>query len=164
LLDLCDNKRNPSAESHYPDSVPLYTNVLTSHHPLIRPKLLLLLILLQGSVTYNIKAQENLPERLHTNIDKTLDDQFAEIEKELARPGDLDRKDIVLITVPLENYIEDVVFRINRPAVIYPRIILKVIRNQLKEGKSRSLVEQLLVEMQKHKEFDKLYDAEKQKM
>lgn len=164
MLDLCDGKRNPSAESHYPDSVPLFTDVFTAHYPLIKPKIFLLLVLYHGLITYSVKAQENLPERLHTNIDKTLDDQFAEIEKELARPGDLDRKDIVLITVPLENYIEDVVFRINRPAVIYPRIILKVIRNQLKGGKPRSAVEQLLVEMQKHKEFDKLYDAEKQKM
>ena len=69
-----------------------------------------------------------------------------------------------LITVPLENYIEDVLFRINRPAVIYPRIILSVIRTQLKEGKPKNVVEQVLVEMQKHKEFDKLYEAQKQKM
>jgi len=132
-------------------------------HAIFKPKALILLLAIYGLSAWTLRAQENLPEKLHTTIDKTLDDQFAEIEKELARPGDIDQKNILLITVPLENYIEDVLFRINRPAVIYPRVIYGVIRAQLKEGKPRSVVEQLLVDMQKHKEFDKLYAAEKQK-
>ncbi len=132
-------------------------------HAILRPRVLFLLLVLCDLTAWKIQAQDNLPEKLHTTIDKTLDDQFAEIEKELARPGDIDPKNILLITVPLENYIEDVLFRINRPAIIYPRVIYGVIRAQLKEGKPRSVIEQLLVEMQKHKEFDKLYAAEKQK-
>ncbi len=132
-------------------------------HAILRPRVLFLLLVFYNLTAWKIRAQDNLPEKLHTTIDKTLDDQFAEIEKELARPGDIDPKNILLITVPLENYIEDVLFRINRPAIIYPRVIYGVIRAQLKEGKPRSVIEQLLVEMQKHKEFDKLYAAEKQK-
>lgn len=136
---------------------------MTHIRVILKPRALLLLLVIYGFTAWRIHAQENLPEKLHTTIDKTLDDQFAEIEKELARPGDIDPKSILLITVPLENYIEDVLFRINRPAIIYPRIICAVIRDLLKDGKPRSVVEQLLVEMQKHKEFDKLYAAEKQK-
>lgn len=137
--------------------------VITYTHAIHKPITLLLLLVMYGLTAGKTHAQDNLPEKLHTTIDKTLDDQLAEIEKELARPGDLDPKNILLITIPLENYIEDVLFRINRPAVIYPRIICAVIRGRLKEGKPRSVIEQLLVEMQKHKEFDKLYAAEKQK-
>jgi hypothetical protein len=130
---------------------------------ILKPRVLLLLLVIHGLTAVRIEAQDNLPEKLHTTIDKTLDDQFSEIEKELSRHGDIDQKDILLITIPLENYIEDVLFRINRPAIIYPRIIFSVIRKQLKEGKPRATVEQLLVEMQKHREFDKLYEAAKQK-
>ena len=139
------------------------SNVMILLHAILRPRALFLLLVVYGMTAWKIQAQDNLPEKLQTTIDKTLDDQFADIEKELARPGDIDPKNIVLITVPLENYIEDVLFRINRPAVIYPRLIYGVIRAQLKEGKPRSVIEQLLVDMQKYKEFDKLYAAQKQK-
>lgn len=108
-------------------------------------------------------AQEGLPEKLHTTIDKVLDDQFAEIEKALIRNEGIDPKSVLLVTVPLENYIEDVLFTINRPAVIYPQTIYKFIRTQFSEGKLRGEIEQTLVEMQKYNKFQKLHEAEKPK-
>ncbi|MBI3586100.1 MAG: hypothetical protein HY088_03090 [Ignavibacteriales bacterium] len=108
-------------------------------------------------------AQQGIPEKLHTTIDKVLDDQFAEIEKALIRNEGMDPKSVLLITVPLENYIEDVLFTINRPAVIYPQTIYKFIRTQFTEGKSRSQIESVLIEMQKYNKFEKLHEAEKQK-
>ncbi len=107
----------------------------------------------------SLRAQD-LPAKLHTAIDKTLDDQFSDIEKALVQVGKIDQKEVVLITVPLENYIEDVLFRINRPAVIYPKTIYKFILKQFEARKSRSDIEALLIETQKHNEFAKLYAAE----
>jgi hypothetical protein len=104
----------------------------------------------------SLRAQD-LPAKLHTTIDKTLDDQFSDIEKALVQDGRLDQKSVVLITVPLENYIEDVLFRINRPAVIYPRTIYGFIISQFKLGKTRDEIETLLVDMQKHNRFARLY-------
>lgn len=108
-------------------------------------------------------AQENLPEKVHTSIDKILDDYLAEVENTLMQEKEFDTKIVLLVTVPLENFIEDVLFSIDRPAVIYPRVLYKVIREQLRQGKSREEIERILVTMQKQNKFEKLYAAEKQK-
>ncbi len=126
-----------------------------------RCQLSLLLLLLTCPVAG--RAQERLPERVHTSIDKILDDHFAEIENTLIQEKEFDAKSILLVTVPLENFIEDVLFTINRPAVIYPRVILRVIREQYRQGKSREEIERMLVAMQKKNQFERLYAEEKQK-
>ena len=126
-----------------------------------RFRLSLLLLLLTCAV--GVRAQERLPERVHTSIDKILDDHFAEIENTLIQEKEFDAKSILLVTVPLENFIEDVLFTINRPAVIYPRVILRVIREQYRLGKSREEIERMLVAMQKKNQFERLYAEEKQK-
>ncbi|MFA5834705.1 MAG: hypothetical protein WDA22_14600 [Bacteroidota bacterium] len=110
----------------------------------------------------SLRAQDNLPEKIHTSIDKILDDHLAEIENTLINEKEVETKTILLITVPLENFIEDVLFMINRPVVIYPRVIYKVIREQFRQGKSREEIERLLVTMQKQNKFEKIYAAEKQ--
>jgi len=110
-----------------------------------------------------LQAQDNLPEKIHTSIDKILDDHLAEIENTLINEKEVETKTILLITVPLENFIEDVQFMINRPVVIYPRVIYKTIREQLRQGKPREEIERLLVTMQKQNKFEKIYVAEKQK-
>lgn len=108
-------------------------------------------------------AQEVLPEKVHTTIDKILDDHLADVENKLIREDKLDAKTILLVTVPLENFIEDVLFTINRPAVIYPRVIYSVIREEFQQGKPREEIAHLLITMQKKNSFEKIYDAEKQK-
>lgn len=110
-----------------------------------------------------LRGEDQLPERLHTTIDKVLDDQFADIEKALIREGTVDQKAVLLITVPLENYIEDVLFTINRPAVIYPQTVYRFIKTQLIEGKSRVEIERMLVQMQKYNRFQKMYESERKK-
>jgi hypothetical protein len=115
-------------------------------------------------IAYNpLCAQDLLPEKIHTSIDKILDDYLAEIENRLIEEKEFDHKTVLLITVPLENFIEDVLFTINRPAVIYPRVIYKFIRTELRQGKSRDEIEHILVLMQKQNKFEKMYAAEKQK-
>ena len=109
-----------------------------------------------------LHAQDNLPEKIHTSIDKILDDHLAEIENTLINEKEVETKTILLITVPLENFIEDVQFMINRPVVIYPRVIYKTIREQLRQGKPREEIERLLVTMQKQNKFEKLYAAGKE--
>jgi hypothetical protein len=109
-----------------------------------------------------LHAQDNLPEKIHTSIDKILDDHLAEIENTLINEKEIEAKTILLVTVPLENFIEDVLFAINRPAVIYPRVIYKIIREEFRQGKSREEIERLLVTMQKQNKFEKIYAAEKQ--
>ncbi|MBI5215281.1 MAG: hypothetical protein HY960_05970 [Ignavibacteriae bacterium] len=102
-----------------------------------------------------------LPSKLNTAIDKILDDQFAEIEKTLVREERLDPKEVLLITVPLENYIEDVLFTINRPATIYPLVIYSTLRTLFREGKPKAEIEQILIDMQKSNQFRKLYEAQR---
>ncbi|MEK7263942.1 MAG: hypothetical protein AAB071_05470 [Bacteroidota bacterium] len=111
----------------------------------------------------DVNAETGLPKTLHTIIDKNLDDQFAEIEKALIIMEHIEPRDVVLITVPLENYIEDVLFTINRPAIIYPQTMFRLIRKFFREGKSRDEIERLLVEMQKHNQIKKLYEEEQGK-
>ncbi len=108
-------------------------------------------------------SQENLPEKIHTSIDKILDDHLADVENTLIQEKEFDTKAILLVTVPLENFIEDVLFAIDRPAVIYPKIIYKYIREQFRQGKSREEIGKMLVTMQKQNQFEKLYATEKQK-
>lgn len=88
-----------------------------------------------------------------------LDDQFADVEQALITVERLDPREVLLITIPLENYIEDVLFTINRPATIYPQTLFLVLKDFFKKGKSRAEIEQLLVEMQKENQFKKLHDA-----
>ncbi|TAK66777.1 MAG: hypothetical protein EPO24_01185 [Bacteroidetes bacterium] len=127
----------------------------------------ILFFILLISVSISGVAQEKtfadaLPEKLHTSIDKILDDQFAEIEQTLIRAEKLQPKDVLLVTVPLENYIEDILFTINRPATIYPKILYNVLRNLYKQGKSRDHIEQALITMQKDNQFKKMYDAQEE--
>ncbi|MCK9410242.1 MAG: hypothetical protein WCX28_09640 [Bacteriovoracaceae bacterium] len=128
-------------------------------------KLSLSTILLFGCILLQqaLYAQDQLPEKVHTSIDKILDDHLAEIENTIIQENEFETKTVLLVTVPLENFIEDVLFTINRPAVIYPKILYKVIRDQFRQGKSREEIERLLVTMQKQNKFEKLYVAEKQK-
>lgn len=124
------------------------------------------IILVLGSLCIaldSLYAQDSLPDKIHTSIDKILDDYLAEVENRLIQEKEFDPKTVLLITVPLENFIEDVLFTINRPAVIYPKTIYKYIRTQLRQGKSHEEIERLLVSMQKQNKFEKIYEAEKQK-
>ncbi|MFA6455359.1 MAG: hypothetical protein WCW40_00955 [Bacteroidota bacterium] len=125
----------------------------------------LLTILFFGSfcALQSLYAQDQLPEKVHTSIDKILDDHLAEIENTIIQEKEFDARTVLLVTVPLENFIEDVLFTINRPAVIYPKVIYKVIRDQFRQGKSREEIERMLVMMQKQNKFEKLYAAEHQK-
>jgi len=151
----------------YQEGVPLrldavFGNLLLPNVFLMKLRLPLILcvsVILAGN---SLRAQENLPEKIHTSIDKILDDHLAEIENTLINEKEVETKTILLITVPLENFIEDVLFMINRPVVIYPKVIYKVIREQFRQGKSREEIERLLVTMQKQNKFEKLYAAEKQ--
>ena len=116
-----------------------------------------------GRAQGDSNTETGLLKVVHTTIDKNLDDQFAEIEKALITQERLEPKNVVLITVPIENYIEDVLFTINRPATIYPQTMFKLIRKFFREGKSRDEIERLLVEMQKHNQIKKLYEEEQGK-
>lgn len=113
-------------------------------------------------LSISLHAQENLSDKVHTSIDKILDDHLAEVENTLIQEKEFDAKTILLVTVPLENFIEDVLFTINRPAVIYPRVIYRVIKEQFRQGKTRQEIERSLVLMQKQNKFEKLYAEEKQ--
>ncbi|MFA6468535.1 MAG: hypothetical protein WCW35_06535 [Bacteroidota bacterium] len=128
-------------------------------------KLPLFIILFFGCLCAHhvLYAQDQLPEKVHTSIDKILDDHLAEIENTIIQEKEFDARTVLLVTVPLENFIEDVLFTINRPAVIYPKVICKVIRDQFRQGKSREEIERMLVTMQKQNKFEKLYAAERQK-
>lgn len=98
-----------------------------------------------------------LPEKLVTIVDKTLDDQFAEIENLASILFKMDKKKIFLITLPMENYIEDIYFPANQPAVIYPRIIFKTIYEELKKGKTKKEIARTLVNLQKQNAFEKQF-------
>ncbi|MFZ4621859.1 MAG: hypothetical protein ACOYNS_14960 [Bacteroidota bacterium] len=113
-------------------------------------------------VSASLRAQENLSEKVHTSIDKILDDHLAEVENTLIQEKEFDAKTILLVTVPLENFIEDVLFTINRPAVIYPRVIYRFIKEQFRQGKTRQEIERSLVQMQKQNKFERMYAEEKQ--
>jgi len=119
----------------------------------------LLLVVQADTVAQENSSPDNLPKKLNTAIDKILDDQFADVEQVLIKVERLDPKEVLLITIPLENYIEDVLFTINRPAIIYPQTLFRVLKDFFKQGKSRAEIEQLLVEMQKENQFKKLHDA-----
>ncbi len=105
------------------------------------------------------KQTTTLPKKLHTSVDKILDDSFADIEQALIQQEKLDPREVLLVTVPLENYIEDILFTINRPAVIYPEVIFIVLRDMYRQGKSKTDIEQALIVMQKNNQFRKLYEA-----
>ncbi len=121
-----------------------------------------LLIVPTCIVAQEISSPENLPKKINTAIDKILDDQFADVEQALIKFEQLDPKEVYLITIPLENYIEDVLFTINRPATIYPQTLFRVLKDFFKQGKSRAEIEQSLVAMQKENQFKKLYEAAQQ--
>ncbi|MFQ5866161.1 MAG: hypothetical protein ACE5IW_13145 [bacterium] len=118
--------------------------------------------------TSNIDAKVDslsklLPEKLVTIVDKTLDDQFAQIEKFAAHFPNMDKKKIFLITLPMENFIEDIYFPANRPAVIYPRVIFMTIYRELKKGKSKMEIARTLVNLQKQNTFEKIHKMNTQK-
>ncbi|MBI3195556.1 MAG: hypothetical protein HYZ34_13985 [Ignavibacteriae bacterium] len=119
----------------------------------------LLLVIPTGITAQENSSLDNLPKKLNTAIDKILDDQFADIEQALIQSEQLEPKEVLLITIPLENYIEDVLFTINRPATIYPQTLYRVLKDLYKQGKSRAEIEQSLVAMQKENQFKKLYEA-----
>jgi len=98
-----------------------------------------------------------LPEKLMTIVDKTLDDQFAKIERSLSKLPGISKKDVFLITLPLENYIEDIYFPANRPAIIYPRAIFLIIYEEINKEKSKKTIAQHLVELQQKNEFKKIF-------
>ena len=127
---------------------------------ILRAAILCVVVSSAGFAQEGTTSNLTLPKRLNTAIDKILDDQFAEIEKTLVREERLNPKEVLLITVPLENYIEDVLFTINRPATIYPTIIYVALRNLFREGKSKGEIEQILIDMQKNHQFQKLYEAQ----
>ncbi len=94
-----------------------------------------------------------LPERLETIVDKTLDDQFARIENQIAKLPNVDKKTVFLVTLPLENYLEDIYFPANEPAVIYPRIIFKTIVKEIMQGISKRKIALKLVRMEQKSVF-----------
>lgn len=102
-----------------------------------------------------------LPEKLVTIVDKTLDDQFAEIEKLASKLPNMDKKKVFLITLPVENFIEDIYFPANRPAIIYPQVLFLTINEELQKGKSKKEIARLLVKLQKKNAFEKMYLARK---
>ncbi len=111
----------------------------------------------------NDPIPSSLPPKLNTAIDKILDDQFADIEEMLVRVDSFKANEVLLVTVPLENYIEDVLFTINRPATIYPGILYEALRDLYRQGKMRREIEHTLIIMQKNNQFQKLYESKKQK-
>lgn len=120
------------------------------------------IVLLQAAASAaNPALEEQLPEKLVTIVDKTLDDQFAQIEQLVAKLPDTDRGEVFLITLPLENFIEDIIFPTNSPVTVYPRIMFRVIRDELGEGRSKKEVANLLVRYQQGEIFRRIYASEK---
>lgn len=94
-----------------------------------------------------------LPDRLETIVDKTLDDQFARIENQIAKLPNVDKKAVFLVTLPLENYLEDIYFPANEPAIIYPRIIFRTIIREIMQGTSKRKIALKLVRMEQKSAF-----------
>jgi len=87
----------------------------------------------------------DLPLRFETRIPALLEGQLADVERASAALPDMDRKKAYLITLPLENYLEDVVLSANRPAVLHPRAIAWVIGREAARGAPVKEIARLLV-------------------
>lgn len=86
-----------------------------------------------------------LPVRIDTKVPAFLEERLADIEKVASALPQMDRKKAYLITLPLQNYLEDVVLSDNRPAILYPRAIAWVIGQQAALGTSKKEIARLLV-------------------
>ena len=92
----------------------------------------------------SLKLSE-LPERFETRIPALLEEQLADVERAAAALPGMDRKRAYLITLPLQNYIEDVVLSANRPAALHPRAMAWVIGTEAARGTREREISRLLV-------------------
>jgi len=86
-----------------------------------------------------------LPDRFRTKVPAILEERLADIEKAASVLPQMDRKKAYLITLPLQDYLEDVVLSGSREVTLYPRAIAWVIGREASRGASKKEIGRLLV-------------------
>jgi len=114
--------------------------------PLARFALLAaLLVTGPGAASERIPSLGDLPETFETRIPALLEDRLADVERAASALPGMDRKRVYLITLPLQNYLEDVVLPANQQASLRPRAIAWVIGREGSRGSNPKEIALLLV-------------------
>jgi len=108
-------------------------------------------------------SQESIKDRIEVRVIKTLEKQLLHIEKKLIAIPDIDSSFVRNITMPFQNYLEDVVLASGRQADCFPQIILQVLKEKIAEKKKKKhQIAFLLVEYYINGKFEKLYNKKAQ--
>ncbi|MBI3450003.1 MAG: hypothetical protein HY049_13945 [Acidobacteria bacterium] len=86
-----------------------------------------------------------LPLKLETRIPAVLEDQLADVERAASALPGMDRKRAYLLTLPLQNYLEDVVLSGGRPVLVHPRALAWLIGREAARGTPARDISRLLV-------------------
>ncbi|HZE88823.1 MAG TPA: hypothetical protein VE404_04700 [Verrucomicrobiae bacterium] len=97
------------------------------------------------SAARTLPTLADLPLKLETKIPAVLEDQLADVERAASALPRMDRKRAYLLTLPLQNYLEDVVLSGGRPARVHPRALAWVIGREAAHGTPAKEISRLLV-------------------
>ncbi|MBI5868336.1 MAG: hypothetical protein HZB43_08635 [candidate division Zixibacteria bacterium] len=128
--------------------------------------LLLLLALLHGGAVIAAEKPDSsrFPSRVNIRLMRTLERQLSEIERALVDDAKFSKERVRNVTMPLQNFIDDVVLASGRYTDIYPQAIYDVLVEEFATAKPRVEIADLLVEYQRHGQFKARAEAKDSKV
>jgi hypothetical protein len=98
-------------------------------------------------------AGQELPARVNIRLVSRLENELSRIEGSAADCRGVDPKSIRNVTIPLQNYIEDIVLASGVYVDIYPTLIRNIICIEARNGLSRQEIAILLLRFQKENKY-----------
>lgn len=94
-----------------------------------------------------------LPERVNIRLLRPLERELSNVERALVEEAKIEKERVRNVTMPLQNYLDDVVLASGRSTDIYPQVIYEVLIEELSSTKPRTQIANLLIDYQKKGQF-----------
>jgi hypothetical protein len=104
-----------------------------------------------------------LPPKVNIRLMRTLERQLSNIERALVDQAKLPKEKVRNVTMPLQNFIDDVVLASGRYTDVYPRAIYEVLVTELSTSKPKSEIANSLIDYQKKGRFKALAESQESK-
>jgi hypothetical protein len=104
-----------------------------------------------------------LPPKVNIRLMRTLERQLSDIERALVDQAKLPKERVRNVTMPFQNYIDDVVLASGRYTDVYPRAIYEVLVTELNTSKPKSEIANSLIDYQKKGRFKALAESQESK-
>jgi hypothetical protein len=124
------------------------------------------LVVFGVSVTAFADAKQDsvqLPPNVNIRLMRTLERQLSDVERALVDQAKLPKERVRNVTMPFQNFIDDVVLASGRYTDVYPRAIYEVLVTELNTSKPKSEIANSLIDYQKKGRFKALAESQRSK-